>query len=302
MAEFNRRQFPLMCLIFVTFLAHAAIAGAAPITPFNFSGIATCVGDFTSCSFPASSSGTAITNSGSVATSGETLSYSASSVSLPGSLGGSVSTNSDTLNSSGPGIMVDAEELMVDSVIISFAPLTGQTGFIVLDYTLHGTNSVSGTDAIPPPTPGPNESYACVHLGINNPIFPSGCTTFTQPSVAGTFSTGTFSFIYGEAFPLWFGLESIAGTGFGSGRATGIGSAEADFYNTATIGGLLLYDQSMNPLNATPTITSSLGISYQDANAVPEPSTLTSLVVAGIACAFAKRFARFLHPSDRAVR
>lgn len=286
MTELNRLRLPLMGLIFVT-----SLANAASITPFTNAGIATCIGAFTtSCTFQVSSSGAAITHSGSVATPGETLSYTASSVSMPGSLGGSVSTTSNTLNSSGPGIMVDAQELLVDSVTISYAPFNGQIGYIVLNYTLDGTNSQSGTDAVPPPTPGPNQSYACVHLGINDPIFPFGCTTFTQPTVDGTFSTGTFSFIYGEAFPLWFGLESIAGTGFGPGRATGIGASAADFYNTATIGGLLLYDESMNPLNAAPTITSSLGISYQDVNATPEPSTITLLVVAVIASAFAKRF------------
>jgi hypothetical protein len=286
MIAFERLLLPAVGeLLFVT-----ALANAGPITTYNFAEIATCVGAFeSSCTSQDSSSGAAITNSGSVTTSGETLSYTASGVSLPGSLGGSVSTISNTLNSSGPGIMVDAEEGMVDSVTISYAPLSGQTGYIVLDYTLDGTNSLGGTDTTPSPTPGPPDAYACVHLGINNPVFPFGCTTFNAPSVAGTFSTGTFSFTYGQAFPLWFGLESIAGTGFGSGRATGTGSSAANFYNTATIGGLLLYDQNMNALNTAPTITSSLGISYQDVNSTPEPSTITLFIIAVMAGAFTKR-------------
>lgn len=286
MIRLERLRLPAVGLLMMV----TALANAAPITTYNFAGIFTCIGAFeSSCTSQDSSSGAAITNSGNVTTSGETLSYTASSISLPGSLGGSVSTNSNTLNSSGPGIMVDAEELMVDSVTISFAPLNGETGYIVLDYTLHGTNSLGGTDTIPSPTPGPPDAYACVHLGINNPVFPFGCTVFNAPSVAGTFSTGVFSFTYGQAFPLWFGLESIAGTGFGSGRATGTGSSAADFYNTATIGGLQLYDQNMNALTTSPTITSSLGISYQDINSTPEPSTLALFAVAAMAGALTRR-------------
>jgi hypothetical protein len=91
-------------------------------------------------------------------------------------------------------------------------------------------------------------------------------------SVGGTFSAGVFPFVYGQAFPLWFQLESIAGTGFGAGRTTGLGSSSADFYNTASIAGVVLYDQNMNPINGTPTITSALGVPYQ-VLAAPEPAT-----------------------------
>ncbi|MGI8745305.1 MAG: hypothetical protein ACR2NN_22575 [Bryobacteraceae bacterium] len=97
---------------------------------------------------------------------------------------------------------------------------------------------------------------------------------YDQMNVGGTFSAGSFPFIYGLPFPLWFELESIAGRGFGSGRTTGLGSSAANFYNTATIAGVVLYDQSMNPINGVPNITSSLGISYQVAAPIPEPRTL----------------------------
>ena len=262
-----------------------------PITTFNSAFIASCIGAFSTiaCTTQANSSGAAITNSGTVTTSGETITYTASSVSLPGSLGGSASLSSNTLNSSGPGVMVDAVEQLVDAVTISYAPLNGQTGLIVLDYTLHGTNSATGTDVLA--TFGSHKvPYACVKLGINSPIFPFGCAAYDQPSLNGTFSTGVFSFIYGQAFPLWFQLESIAGTGFGSGRATGIGTSAANFYNTASIGGLLLYDQNMNELTNAPTITSTLGISYQDVNITPEPSTAAMFIVVGTAYVFPRLY------------
>ena len=199
----------------------------AAVVAYNSALIATCIGSFGAignppdpCILKASSSGAAIMNSGSVNTSGENLDYTAFSVSVPGLLGGSVTVSSNTLNSSGPGVMVDALEQLVDSVTISFAPLNGETGYMRLLYTLDGTNSSSGADASP---------YGCVKLGINNPTFPFGCQGHFQSSVAGTFSTGTFPFIYGQGFALWFQLESIAGTGFGSGRATGSGSSTANF-------------------------------------------------------------------------
>jgi hypothetical protein len=158
--------------------------------------------------------------------------------------------------------MVDALEQTVDSITISFDPWNGSTGYMFMFYALHGTNSATGTDARA--TFGPHGvPYACVKLGLNAPLFPFGCTAYDQPGVDGTFFAGMFPFTYGAAFPLWFQLESIAGTGFGPGRPSGLGTSVTNFYNTATIDGLLLLDPNMHPLSGTPNITSTLGISYQ---------------------------------------
>jgi hypothetical protein len=173
--------------------------------------------------------------------------------------------------------MVEAFGNLVDLVTISFAPFNGQLGHIMLQYTLDGTNSLTGIDASA--TFGNHKvPYACVKLGINTPIFPFGCTAYDESSVNGTFSTGLFTFTYGQTFPLWFELYSIAGTGFGPGRPTGLGTSTANFFNTATIDGLLLYDQNMNPLSAAPDITSALNITYQDLNTVPEHSSFGLLL------------------------
>ena len=265
----------------------------ATITPYNLANIGYCVGSFAAgpCTGVANSSGAPITASGSATTSGESITYTASSVSRPGALGGSVSLTSDTLNSSGPGIMVDALEQLLDLVTIS-SPLyvNGSIGNMELFYTLDRTNSATGTDALA--TFGPHEvPYACVKMGINSPTFPFGCTAYDQTSVGGTFEAGVFSYVFGHAFPLWFQLESIAGTGFGAGRPTGLGSSGANFYNTATIAGVVLFDANMNPLNGTPTITSALGISYQDLSA-PEPATLTLVGTVALGLLVLRRFAR----------
>jgi hypothetical protein len=74
-----------------------------------------------------------------------------------------------------------------------------------------------------------------VKLGINDPTFPFGCTAYDQADVSGTFDAGIFPFVYGQAFPLWFQLESIAGTGFGAGRPTGAGSSNANFTTPLTL-------------------------------------------------------------------
>jgi hypothetical protein len=272
----NRRWLPWFLMFVTSFLSDAAT-----ITPYNFTEIATCIGSFTSgCTVQKTSSGAPITNSGTVSSSGENVTYTASSVSVPGSLGGVVSLNSDTINSSGPGIVADALEQVVDSVTVSYGPLDGQTGFMALDYVLEGTNGATGIDA-GATFGGHGVPYACVKLGINNPVFPFGCTAYDQSSLDGTFSSGVFAFTYGAAFPLWFQLESIAGTGFGSGRPTGLGSSDASFYNTASINGLVLYDQNMNQVSGSATITSALGISYQDLSATPEPSTAMLFLIAG---------------------
>lgn len=264
----------LMVIAFVVLSTSIISCVGDTITPFNSAFIEYCAGAFAvgQCTVTASSSGAPITASGSATTSGESINYTASSVSMPGALGGSVSLTSNTFNSSGPGIMVDAGEQLLDAVTISFALLNGSTGFMELLYTLDGTNSATGVDA--GAVFGPHDvPYACVKLGINNPTFPFGCTAYDQTSVSGTFDAGIFPFVYGQAFPLWFQLESIAGTGFGAGRPTGIGSSQADFLNTANIAGVVLFDANMDPLNGAPTITSALGISYQDVKAVPEPET-----------------------------
>ena len=183
--------------------------------------------------------------------------------------------------------MVDAVEQLVDSVTIGSPSFTGSIGYVELLYNLDGTLSATGVDA--GAAFGPHSvPYACVKIGINNPIFPFGCTAYARPasfisnmSVDGTFGGVFFPFVYGQAFPLWFQLESIAGTGFGAGRATGLGSSAADFYNTASIAGMIIDDANMDPLNGTATITSALGISYRDLDKTPEPETYV-LVGVGI--------------------
>ena len=240
---------------------------------YNRATIEHCIGGFitSQCTVTASSAGAAISSSSAPSTSGESIAYNASSVSLPGrGLGGSVTLTSSTFNSSGPGIMADALEQLVDVVTISFEPFNNSPGYIQLFYTLDGSTSASGSVAAP---------YGCVKLGINEPLFPFGCTGYFQPFVRGTFGGEFFQFTYGRPFPLWFQLESIAGTGFGAGRRTGPGSSTADFFNTATIRPFVVYDSNKQPLKGTPTITSALGVrTYSD---TASPSCVLTAVLAG---------------------
>jgi len=103
-------------------LASVVLCDAAP---FNLAVIEHCIGAFAAgaCTVTNSSGGAAIVAGATVNTSGESVTYTASSVSKPGALGGKVSVTSNTMNSTGPGVMVDALEQLVDSVTVSFAPL-----------------------------------------------------------------------------------------------------------------------------------------------------------------------------------
>lgn len=221
-----------------------------------------CQGSFiTGCSTVLSSMGARIDHSGTASSSGESVNYTATAVSEANSLGGSVSLTSQTLNPSGPGIMVQAVANMVDVITISFPPWDGTVGTMELRYTLHGNNSASGVDATA--RFGPHRvPYACVKLGTNEPLFPFGCIAHDSSQIDGTFSAGFVTFVYGKPFPLWFELESIAGTGFGPGRPTGGGSSAASFLNTATLEPFTLFGPDMQPLVGTPTITSNLGLQY----------------------------------------
>jgi hypothetical protein len=172
--------------------------------------------------------------------------------------------------------MVDALEQILDSVTISDPSLDGDPGIVQLYYTLEGTNTTTGSD-VGATFGGHGVPYACVKIGINNPTFPFGCKAYDGAGAFGTFLGGSFSFTYGTPFPLWFQLESIAGTGFGTSAQTGVGTSNANFYNTASIEGFVIYDQNMNPISGTPTITSALGAVYQDLN-TPEPATGLLLV------------------------
>ena len=242
-----------------------------------------CVGAFAigACTVTASSAiGAEVSGSATVTTSGETVSYVGSSVALPGSLGGRASVTSNVVNSTGPGVMVDALAQMVDLVTIDFAPWHGQAGSMVMYYTLEGFNDATGADE--DITFGPHGvPYACVKIGIGEPVFPFGCAAHDQDRVDGLFLGGTFSFIYGKEFPLWFQLESIAGTGYGAGRPTGIGTSTVDFFNTATIAGFALFDPEGRPLDGTADIHSDLGITYSQ-SPVPEPATSGLLTVAAL--------------------
>jgi len=267
-----------------------AILGGSPATlngtplTYSFTEIATCTGSFSSgCTVQATSNGTLITNSGTVMATGSVATYSASSISVPTSLGGMASVSSNTTSSSTPGIMVDALEQFVDNITIDDPGYDGQTGYLTISFTLDGTNTATGVDS-GAQYGGTGVPYACVKVGIGDPILPFGCTGFDQASLNQRFTTGAFAFTFGQAFPLWFQLESIAGTGFGGSIAIGMGTSEANFFQTAAIDGFGLYDQNMNLLGSTPNIDSASGASYQDLN-TPEPATfwLSMMSAVGIA-------------------
>lgn len=278
----------LLTLVVLGVVLSAARSAGDTITPGRQTFISYCIGSFSApgaCTLVASSDGSPIAASGTVTTSGETVTYAASSIAQEFSLGGTALVSSTTFNSAGPGVMVDAVEQLVDLVTVSWDPWNGSTGYLQVFYTLDGFNSASGANASA--TFGNHGvPYACVKLGVGTPLFPFGCEAHDSPSVDGLFGGAFFPIVYGQAVPLWFQLESIAGTGFGPGRPTGAGTSVANFFNTATIGGFLFYDQNLVPLVGNPVITSALNLPYS----VPEPSSLLLLAI-GVAASQRQRIA-----------
>jgi len=95
-----------------------------------------------------------ITSSGNVTTSGESIVFAASSAYMGGSrIGSSASVTSNTFNSLGPGVMVDARELFVDEVTVTFDPLNGRTGYVREPTARQARMQRQPSDLMGSPTP-----------------------------------------------------------------------------------------------------------------------------------------------------
>ncbi len=143
-----------------------------------------------------------------------------------------------------------------DNITVSSPPFNGQTGYMIIHYTLSGNvNSSTGTAA--------EGIFSCnvQALGVyhNWEVNSVGAVNglFTAPDL--------IQFAYGQPFTLNCLLLTIAGTYDAQGEyatRTGKGSAIANFANTALISGFELTDASGNPVSVTPTFTSASGTEY----------------------------------------
>lgn len=169
-----------------------------------------------------------------------------------------------------------------DVITVNFAPFTGQTGYMAVQYTLDGTLSQTGA--------------ARSLLGIVVDIGPNleqQYQTFYSSSVSGLFRIPmTYTFTYGTPFELFFRLYAISGTfapNSGIISTLGSGTGTTDFANTASIAGLEILDAQGNPVPG-PQINSELNIAYPN-TAVPEPRTIVLFgfgLIVGVVCRWRK--------------
>jgi len=138
---------------------------------------------------------------------GSTLVSNAFAVSTYGSFG--VRTSSDLDRKSNGNGWSYAFAAMTDVMTIDFAPLTGRTGFMLVNYRLDGTINESGI------VNSQARVFSFVDLdGVGTGLLP---VDFLQQvfssSTSGLFSTPrALRFVYGQPFHFRFGLDVVSGT------------------------------------------------------------------------------------------
>lgn len=188
------------------------------------------------------------------------------------------------------GVNLMTEVGFYDVITVVFPPFTGETGYLIVDYTLDGTLSQTG------------RSFASSQAQV--------CTTFSdcqyndyvveyehEPSsrsVSGLFSfSDPFKFTYGTPFVLLFRLTT-------DDEAILPSTASSDFANTLTLSGLHTFGPDMQPVTGA-TFTSVSGTQYGPngvISATPEPSSPV-LVVSALTILLGVGFRRRIRHAER---
>jgi hypothetical protein len=279
----NTTKFLIICLTAVPWAQFAE----ADIIPFTLAQVIGCVGPNTrSCSQVVGGSNVLRSSINTTLPAGTgTAAMSASAQSGYGILHSSAAESFS--GSSTPVFSyVNAAASFYDGITISFDPFNGSLGYLLIDFTLDGTNSLNGS----------LKALSYANVRVDAVSSQEDALSFTSSSVSGTFEfQRTFAFIYGQPFGLYFNLGTIVGTvdpgsafaalGAGTGlislrTATGAGSAAADFSNTLVLSALDVVDSNGQPVNGV-TITSKSGTQYSVNGVVPEPSFVPILLLIG---------------------
>jgi len=197
-----------------------------------------------------------------------TLTGSADAIAQYGALG---AASTATFTISGGHAYADGVADFYDGITVDFAPFTGQTGFLVLDYTLHGTavssgaaNAMADVNVLINPGSSSEQEWEAGYSG----------------AVSGTFSH-VLTFVYGQEFGLLFNFSADTGTVVAPGdlvciTCSGSGSGSASFFNTLTLSGRIPEDRFGNPVDGA-SFLSAAGTQYGLDGVVPEPSSLLTL-------------------------
>lgn len=212
--------------------------------------------------------GSAVNSSGTItAADGSTLTSSISAVSTFAELSAAVSAQLNRLTLGTGTTFVSVQ--MRDILTVNFAPLTGTTGFVSINYALDGSITESGIV----------NSEAQVSISVDRDGFGTGVAlqnwaSVYSGSVSGLFSTTPFSFVYGQKFNVAMDLNVALGTVKFGGTpisptppVNGSGAGSADFAKKLRIASLSFFDASMAPVYGA-SIASGSGTVYVT---VPEP-------------------------------
>jgi hypothetical protein len=175
-------------------------------------------------------------------------------------------SGTDTLTDPGDSNSIFGQDysLFRDVVTITFGDLQG-TGYIAFQVTADGSSAITGSGTV---LPNMNIDVFGGDLASqsNSFVFASnGVSVVTSP---------LYSFQYGQQFNLAGQLNLSFWLGPGDG------SASANFFDTATITGIEVFDSNMDPLTDW-TAASESGTTYDSDGAVPEPASVL-LVFGGL--------------------
>jgi hypothetical protein len=260
-AKLRARVFPLLVLV----AGSAQFSSATLVTQ-----VSACL-DNTPCDLRQGSA--SASESGTLVVGSDALDYNNSTSADYGVLHLASRSSFSLINGSTGGASGQAFANFQDVLTINDATLTGQTGFLDIQYDLDGTISFTG-----------NHVCSCGFLQVIGRVFAptlqnSVVAYFKNGDVSGTFVLPThFEFTYGTPFTFYLGMTAVTGSAGVPGLETGTSSV--DFSHTLTLSGLILKDANGNPVTGA-TIASDSGTQYGPNGVVPEPTTST-LMLSGL--------------------
>jgi hypothetical protein len=277
-------------------------AGSSALLPSTNAQVAACFRDPTAGSCNLGNSQQAVSNgvaavSGSFGstTANAQMGFDLKATASSGVLGASSSTTVNIVGS--PAVASGYTEADFTEVMtVNFAPLTGQTGKMLINFDLNGNITKSGIE----------NPFALVYIFVGPSLEQEYSTAFFNSNTGLFYVPKTFTFTYGQPFGIELSLVADSGTvtpaivssngnwGINSTFAVGQGSGTASFFNTLVLSGLVVTDSSGNPVTGA-TFSSASGTRYGPngvvANAILAPTSAAPGTGSGSAQVFNFTFA-----------
>jgi hypothetical protein len=192
---------------------------------------------------------------------------------------------------------LDSYASFFDNLTISFAPFTGETGYLSIGFSLVGTNAQTGSLNA--------EASLQAVLGMQSSAL--GFTSSAPPGPGVVFFPETFSFVFGQPIDFIVNLGTVAGSfnpgsdgSIGPYQTTVPGTASSYFADTFILNALDVTDAQGNIVSGV-TFSSESGTQYSTDGVVPEPSSRI-LVLSGLLSLVALRRVRLREIRFRLAR